>query len=475
MKGIMYIDRTLLKRFEEDVSMDFPYLQKQDPEVYELVKQEEQKQQYKLSMIPSENFSSPAVREALASVFVHKYAEGYPRKRYYEGNQFADSLEELCQKRARQAFSLPDDWHVNVQPLAGANSNLAVYNALLEPGDTILSMYLPDGGHLSHGWSFPEQDEQGLEGQVEQSIYLGGKRKISIVSKIFKVVQYKVERDSRLFDYKKIMGIAKEYRPKMIISGGTAYPREINYEALHSIANEVGAYYLADIAHEAGLVAAGANKSPVGKADVITFTTHKTIRGPRGAVILCRGELADKIDFGVFPGLQGGPFEHTIAALAVCLKEACTPAFKEYAFQVVKNAQRLAQRFIERGFDVVSGGTDKHLVLIDMRSKNLSGRNPAKALDQAGIIVNRNSVPNETGSPMNPSGLRMGTPTITTRGMKEREMDQIAEWIDCVIKIVGPYCELKPVEFEQKIKIMPELDSIAAEVKSLCQKYSLTI
>ena len=455
--------------------MDFPHLQKQDPEVYELVKQEEQKQQDKLSMIPSENFSSPAVREALASVFVHKYAEGYPRKRYYEGNQFADNLEELCQKRARQAFSLPDDWHVNVQPLAGANSNLAVYNALLKPGDTILSMYLPDGGHLSHGWSFPEQDEQGLGGQVEQSIYLGGKRKVSIVSKIFTVVQYKVEPDTRLFDYKKLMAVAKEYRPKMIISGGTAYPREIDYDALHSIAKEVGAYYLADIAHEAGLIAAGVNKSPVGKADVVTFTTHKTIRGPRGAVILCRGDLADKIDYGVFPGLQGGPFEHTIAALAVCFKEACTPAFKEYAFQVVKNAQRLARRFMEKGYDVVSGGTDKHLVLIDMRSKNLSGRNPAKALDRAGIIMNRNSVPNETGSPMNPSGLRMGTPTITTRGMNELEMDQIAEWVDRVITLVTPDCELKPADFEEKIKKMPELDSIAAEVKSLCLKYPLNI
>lgn len=455
--------------------MDFQYLQKQDPEIYELIKQEEQKQQYKLSMIPSENFSSPAVREALASVYVHKYAEGYPRKRYYEGNQFTDNLEELCQRRARQAFSLPDDWHVNVQPLAGANSNLAVYNALLETGDTILSMYLPDGGHLSHGWSFPEQDEKGLQGQVEQSIYLGGKRKVSIVSKIFNVVQYKVEPATRLFDYKKLMAIAKEYRPKMIISGGTAYPREIDYDALHDIAKEVGAYYLADIAHEAGLVAAGANKSPVGKADVVTFTTHKTIRGPRGAVILCRGDLADKIDYGVFPGLQGGPFEHTIAALAVCFKEACTPAFKEYAFQVVKNAQRLAQRFMEKGYDVVSGGTDKHLVLIDMRSKNLSGRNPAKALDQAGIIMNRNSVPNETGSPMNPSGLRMGTPTITTRGMKEPEMDQIAEWVDRVITIVKPDCNLKPAAFEEKIKNIPELEKISAEVKSLCLKYPLNI
>jgi glycine hydroxymethyltransferase len=364
---------------------------------------------------------------------------------------------------------------VNVQPLAGGNSNLAVYNGLLDPGDTILSMYLPDGGHLSHGWSFPEKDEQGLGGQVEQAIYLGGKRKISIVSKIFKVVQYKVEPGSRLFDYKKIMAIAKEYRPKMIISGGTAYPREIDYDALRSIAKEVGAYYLADIAHEAGLVAAGANKSPVGKADVITFTTHKTIRGPRGAVILCRGDLAERIDFGVFPGLQGGPFEHTIASLAVCLKEACTPAFKKYAFQVVKNAQRLAQRFMEKGYDVVSGGTDKHLVLIDMRSKKLSGRNPAKALDQAGIIMNRNSVPNETGSPMNPSGLRMGTPTITTRGMKEKEMDKIAEWVDYVIRVVGPDCDLKPAEFEEKIKKMAELRKIAAEVKTLCRKYPLNI
>ncbi|HUH65345.1 MAG TPA: serine hydroxymethyltransferase [Syntrophales bacterium] len=453
--------------------MNFPHIRKQDPAIYRLIKQEEEKQQYKLSMIPSENFSSPAVREALSSVFVHKYAEGYAHKRYYEGNQFVDNLEELCIKRARKAFTLPDDWHVNVQPLAGGNSNLAVYNGLLETGDTILSMYLPDGGHLSHGWSFPEKEEQGLGGQVEQAIYLGGKRKISIVSKIFKVVQYKVEPHKRLFDYDKIAEIAKEYRPKMIISGGTAYPREINYDALSAIARQVGAYYLADIAHEAGLVAAGANKSPVGKADIVTFTTHKTIRGPRGAVILCRGELAEKIDFGVFPGLQGGPFEHTICSLAVCLKEAATPAFKRYAFQVVKNAKRLAHRFMEKGYDVVSGGTDKHLVLIDLRNKNLSGRNPARALDVAGIIMNRNSVPNETGSPMNPSGLRMGTPTVTTRGMKEKEMDMIAGWVDRVINLVAPYCDLKPAEFEAKIRNMSELKKTAVEVKALCKKYPL--
>jgi glycine hydroxymethyltransferase len=455
--------------------MKFEHIKNVDPEVYELIKNEEEKQQYKLGLIPSENFSIPAVREALASVFVHKYAEGQIGKRYYEGNQFVDKLDLLCKQRARTAFNLPDDWHVNIQPLAGGNANLAVYNGLLKPGDTILSMYLPDGGHLSHGWSFPEKDEQGLKGQVDQDVYLGGKRKISIVSKFFNVVQYKVDPNTRLFDYKHIAEIAAEYKPQMIISGGTAYPREIDHQALSKIAKDAGAYYLADVSHEAGLIAGGANRSPVGSADVVSFTTHKTLRGPRGAVLLCRGDLADKIDYGVFPGLQGGPFEHTIAALAVCLKQAATPAFAEYAKQVVRNAQSLAQAMLDKGYDVVSGGTDKHLILIDLRNKKLSGRNPAKALDYAGIILNRNSVPNETGSPMNPSGLRMGTPIVTTRGMKEKEMEKIAEWIDKVISLVAPHCALKSKEFTAMLPQMKELNAIAKEVRMLCEKFPLEI
>jgi glycine hydroxymethyltransferase len=453
--------------------MRFEHLKKTDPEVYKLVIQEEEKQQHKLSLIPSENFSDPAVREALSSVFVHKYAEGQIGKRYYEGNQFVDELDTLCKQRAATAFSLPEDWHVNIQALAGGNANLAVYNGLLEPGDTILSMYLPDGGHLSHGWSFPEKDEEGLKGQVDQDVYLGGKRKISIVSKFFNVVQYKVNPQTRLFDYEQIDRIAAEYKPRIIVSGGTAYAREIDHNALAATAKKVGAYYLADVSHEAGLIAGGANHSPVGLADVVTFTTHKTLRGPRGAVILCRGELADQIDYGVFPGLQGGPFEHTIASLAVCLKLAATAEFAAYAKQVVVNAKCLAQAMLEKGYDVVSGGTDKHLVLIDLRNKNISGRNPAKALDYAGIILNRNSVPNETGSPMNPSGIRMGTPTVTTRGMKEPEMAKIAGWIDRVITLVAPHCALKPKEFAALLPGMAELTGIAKEVKDLCLRFPL--
>jgi glycine hydroxymethyltransferase len=455
------------------MEMLFENLIKTDPEVYALIRKEEDRQQYKLALIPSENFTLPAVREALSSVFVHKYAEGQIGKRYYEGNRFVDELDALCQERAARAFNPPAGWHVNVQPLAGGNANLAVYNGLLDPGETILSMFLPDGGHLSHGWSFPEKDEAGLKGQVDESVYLGGKRKISIVSKFYNVVQYKVDPKTRLLDYEAIRAIARRYKPRMVVSGGTAYPREIDHDALARIARETGAYYFADVSHEAGLIAGGVLRSPAGPADVVSFTTHKTLRGPRGAVILCRKELAELIDYGVFPGLQGGPFEHTIAALAVCLKLALEPDFKVYARQVVKNAQRLAQRFIELGYDVVGGGTDKHLILIDLRSKNLSGRNPARALDRAGIILNRNSVPLETGSPMNPSGLRLGTPTVTTRGMGEAEMDLIAAWIDRVIKAVAPYADLKPGAFEDQMDEIPELRETAGAVRALCGRFPL--
>ena len=455
--------------------MSYEHLKNFDPEVYELIKAEEQRQQDKLSMIPSENFTLPAIREVLSSVFVHKYAEGQPKKRYYEGNEYTDQIELLCKERAKAAFSLPEDWGVNVQALAGGNANFGVYNGILTPGDRILSMYLPDGGHLSHGWSFPEKDEAGLEGQVDQDVYLGGRRKVSVVSKIFDVVQYKVDAESRLFDYDHIREIAKKYQPKIIISGGTAYPREIDYQALADIAGEIGAYYLADVSHEAGLIAAGVNKSPVGIADVVTFTTHKTLRGPRGAVILAKDDLIGKIDTGIFPGFQGGPFEHCIASIAVCLKDVQSDSFRDYAKQVVLNAQRLSAKLIERGYDVVSGGTDKHLVLVDLRNKGISGRNPAKALDAAGIVANRNSVPNETGSPMNPSGLRFGTPVITTRGMKEAEMDQIAAWIDEVITAVQPFSNLKPKEFRAKMPEIETIPKVAAEIKALCQKFPLDI
>ncbi len=446
-----------------------------DEEVYALVKKEERKQQDKLSLIASENFSKRATREALSTVFVHKYAEGQVGRRYYEGNQYVDELESLCMRRASEVFALPADWQANVQALSGSNANLAVYNGLLTPGDVILSMYLPDGGHLSHGWSLPEEGENGLLGQIGQQVYLGGARKTSIVSKIFRVVQYKVDPATRVFNYDAIRQIALEHRPKMIVSGGTAYPRQIDHAALASIAGQVGAYYLADVSHEAGLIAAGANPSPVGLADVVTFTTQKTLRGPRGAIILGRGDLMERVALGIFPGLQGGPFEHCIASIAVALKDAATPAFKQYGRQVVANARRLAACMLEAGYDVVTGGTDKHLVLVDLRNKQMSARNLAVALDRAGIILNRNSVPNETGSPMSPSGIRMGTPTVTTRGMGEAEMATIAAWIDRVARLVAPVVNLRTKEFRSVVAELPELDAIAGEVRSLCARYPLDI
>lgn len=455
--------------------MQYDEIKVVDPEILGLILDEEKRQQEKLSLIPSENFSSRAVREALSSVFVHKYAEGQIGKRYYQGNQIVDKLDALCKDRARKLFALPDDWSVNIQSLAGANANLGVYNGLLEPGDTILSMFLPDGGHLSHGWSLPGEGESELSEELEQPVYYGGSRKVSIVSKMFRVVQYKVDPKTRMFDYDRIRSIALECRPRIIISGGTAYPREINHSALAAAAREVGAYYLADISHEAGLVAAGVNTSPIGIADVVTFTTHKTLRGPRGAIIVGKADLMKSVDLGVFPGLQGGPFEHSIAGIAVALKEANSSDFKTYARQIIVNAKRLAERLLTYGYDVVTGGTDKHLVLVDLRNKGISGRNPATALDMAGIVLNRNTVPQETGSPVNPSGIRMGTPTITTRGMKEPEVDQIAEWIDRVIRAIEPHCSLKPKEFWLAIAEIGEIETIAKEVAELCARFPVRI
>lgn len=439
-----------------------------DPEIYTLIKEEEKRQENTVDLIPSENFTIPAVREALSSVFVHKYAEGQIGARFYEGNVNVDKLDAICKERAKLAFSLDDNWSVCVQALSGSNANLGVYNSLLSVGDTILSMYLPDGGHLSHGWSFAEEDE---DKQVDNDVYLGGSRKVSIVSKIFNVVQYKTDITTRQFDYNRIKELAEKYRPKMIITGGTAYPREIDYHSISKIAKEVGAYYLADIAHEAGLIAAGVNKPPFNYADIVTFTTHKTLRGPRGALIICRKELEKQINFGVFPGLQGGPHEHTIAAIAVCLKDVTSESFKEYAKQVVNNAKCLASELAKHGYDIVSGGTDKHLVLIDLRNKGLSARNIAVALDYAGIVINKNTVPNETSNSVNPSGIRLGTPSVTSRGMKEKEMEIIVDWINRVINAVKPIIDLKYVDFVKEMKKIRELSNIQAEVKELCSNF----
>jgi len=366
-------------------------------QIFSIIAREKTRQREELEMIPSENFASAAVMKAVGSCLMNKYAEGYPNRRYYQGNANVDRVESICRNRILQAFGLDKTkWGVNVQPHSGCEANLAVYNALLKAGDKIMSMYLPDGGHLSHGWHMPG-------------------KKITFVSKIFKVQFYHVSKKTLVFDYDQIARQALKYRPKLIISGGTAYPREINYKRLSQIAHKVGALYLADVAHEAGLIAAGAMQSPFPWADVVTFTTHKTWRGPRGAIIVAKKTLIDAINFSIIPGLQGGPHMHSIAGIAVAAKELQTPAFKKYAFQIVKNAKVLAAELQKGGLNIVSGGTDKHLVLVDLRNVGLTGWVVAWALEKAGIIANRNTVPYDTGSPFYPSGLRFGTPALTTR------------------------------------------------------------
>lgn len=433
-----------------------------DPQIAKLISLESKRQRDVLEMIPSENYASRAVREAVGSVLMNKYAEGQVGKRYYQGNWVIDEVEALCKARALKAFGLSDkEWGVNVQALSGSPANLAVYNALLMPGDRIMSMYLPDGGHLSHGWELPN-------------------KKVTIVSKIWQIFFYNVDKKTRVFDYDALEKLAQQIKPKLLIAGGTAYPREINHQRMGKIAHSVGALYMADVAHEAGLIAAGANSAPFPHADIVTMTTHKTLRGPRGAMIFTRGrERAALVDQSVFPSIQGGPHEHTIAGIAVALHEVMTPNFKTYAKQVVKNAQLLADMFVKEGLDVVSGGTDKHLVLIDLRSINASAWVVAWALEYAGIVVNRNTVPFDTGSSMYPSGLRLGTPAITTRGMKEKEMRQIGEWIVSVIKEVSHYrlpdAKEERSTFLKKVRTEladnKNLKSIAAYVKILCKQF----
>lgn len=397
-------------------------LKQTDPEIYELIQSEETRQLSDLEMIPSENFVSDAVREAVGSVLMNKYSEGQPFKRYYQGNQYIDQIEALTEKRALLAFGLAEDqWHVNVQAVTGTVANFSVYAALLNPGDKMLGMSLYDGGHLSHGWKLPDTGKP-----------------ISFTARIYDTHFYSVDPVTKIFDYDAIEKIAKEIKPKILISGGTAYPREINHKRMRQIADLVGALYMADVAHEAGLIVGGANSSPFPYAHVVTMTTRKTLRGPIGALIfasktLLGDEVAEKIDFAVFPSLQGGPQNHSIAGIGVALHEAMQPSFKQYAGQVVKNAQVLAGELIKAGFDVVSGGTDKHLVLVDLRSRGWTGKDAALALEKVGIIANKNTVPGETGKPWNPSGLRLGTPALTTRGMVESDMVEIAKKISATL------------------------------------------
>lgn len=429
--------------------------------IFDLIKKEEKRQKETLMMIPSENYTYPEVRRAVGSILMQKYAEGQPGRRYYQGNEYVDQVESLCEERALTAFHLsPKKWAANVQPHSGCPANLAVYNAVLNVGDKIMSMFLPDGGHLSHGWQMPD-------------------KKVTLVSKIFNVQFYRVEPETRIFDYDKIEAQALKFKPKMLITGGTAYPREIDYKRMSQIAKKVGAYYLADIAHEAGLITGGAMKSPFPYADFVTMTTHKTLRGPRGAIIITRKEFEHDIDFSIIPGLQGGPHLHSIAGIAIALAKTQEPKFKKYAKQVIVNAKLLAKLLKEKGYDVVSGGTDKHLVLLDLRKSGTNGWIVAWALEKAGIIANRNTVPGESASPFYPSGLRLGTPALTARGMKEVEMKKIAEWIDVVITLVKS--EILPVEanarkiflksYMGKISRDRVLAKIAKDVKSLCSKF----
>lgn len=434
-----------------------------DTSISHLIFSEAKRQSEVLEMIPSENYASSDVRAAVGSVFMNKYAEGQAMKRYYQGNSVVDELETLCKSRALRLFGLSEAvWGVNVQALSGSPANLAIIAALLEPGEKILSMYLPDGGHLSHGWQLPD-------------------KKITLVSKIWDITFYHVDTSTRLFDYDAIAAQAREVKPKLLISGGTAYPREIDHKRMSEIAHDVGAYYLADVSHEAGLIAGGVNASPFLYADVVMMTTHKTLRGPRGAMIFSKKELSTVIDQSVFPGIQGGPHEHTIAGIAVALEEAHSEGFKAYARQVVTNAQVLANYFVSAGLDVVSGGTDKHLVLIDLRSINASAWVVAWALEFANIIVNRNTVPFDTGSSVYPSGIRLGTPAITTRGMKEEEMKKIGVWIMDVIHLVKdmhlPEEKAERLAFIAQTKKAfaqhHELRAIADRVKSLCAAFPL--
>jgi glycine hydroxymethyltransferase len=378
-----------------------------DPEIARLIADEEARQHRCVRLIASENYVSAAVMAATGTVLTNKYSEGYPGKRYYEGQRYIDEIETLAIDRARALFGAE---HANVQPYSGSPANLAVYFAFLQAGDTVMGMGLPAGGHLTHGWN------------------------VSITGTYFRAVHYGVRKDTGRIDYDEVRDLARKERPRLLWAGGTAVPRIIDFAAFAEIAKEVGAIFAADIAHIAGLVAGGVHPSPVPVADVVSSTTHKTLRGPRGGMILCRQAHQKAIDRAVFPGLQGGPHNHTTAGLAVALKEAAAPGFKEYAAQIVANARALAEALIERGFELVSGGTDNHLLLVDLTNKDVPGRKAARALDRAGIVCNCNSVPFDPRKPFDPSGIRLGTPAVTSRGMREPEMRQIATWIDQVVE-----------------------------------------
>jgi len=378
------------------------FLQKTDPEIYGIARDELKRQREGLELIPSENFTSLAVMEAQGSVFTNKYSEGYPGKRYYGGNEFADKSESLAIERAKKIFHAD---HANVQPHAGSQANMAAYFALLKPGDKVMGLNLSSGGHLTHG------------------------SPVNFSGKIYAIVPYNVDPKTHLLDFDAMEGQARAEKPALIVAGFTAYPRQVDFKRFREIADACGAKLMVDMAHIAGLIAGGAHPQPFPYADVVTTTTHKTLRGPRGAIILCRQEYQVPIDKAVFPGLQGGPLDHAIAAKAVCFHEAAKPEFSEYAHQIVKNAKAMADELMAQGMVLVSGGTDTHLILVDLRNMGITGKEAQLALDEAGLICNKNTVPYDTQSPFVTSGIRLGTPALTTRGMKEGEMKEIARMI----------------------------------------------
>ncbi len=411
------------------VRENLDYLAKYDEEVAQSVEMELDRQKNCIELIASENIVTPAVMSAMGTVLTNKYAEGYPGKRYYGGCEKVDVTENIARERAKKLFGAE---HANVQPHSGAQANTAVYIALLQPGDTVLGMSLACGGHLTHG------------------------SPVNMSGLVYNFVAYGIDDVTHRIDYDKVEELAMQHKPKLIVAGASAYPREIDFKRFGEIAKKCGAYLMVDMAHIAGLVAAGLHQSPVPYADVVTTTTHKTLRGPRGGLILCKEELAKKIDKGVFPGTQGGPLMHTIAAKAVCFGEALKPEFKEYQKQIIKNAQALASTLVEEGFDLVSGGTDNHLMLVDLRNFNITGKELENKLDSVNITLNKNAIPNDPQSPFVTSGVRIGTPAATTRGFKEDDM-----------RIIGKLIKLAASDFEA------QADYIRAEVKKLCEKYPI--
>jgi len=408
--------------------MDFENLKKFDPEVMKIIEMETDRQRNKIELIASENFVSPQVMEAMGSQLTNKYAEGYPGKRYYGGCEFVDIAEDLARDRLKKLFNAE---HANVQPHSGSNANIGVYFAVLKPGDKVLGMNLSQGGHLTHG------------------------SPVNISGTYFNFVPYGVDKETETIDYDQVREIALKERPKLIVAGASAYPRIIDFKRFREIADEVGAYLMVDMAHIAGLVAAGLHPSPVPYADFVTTTTHKTLRGPRGGAILCKKQYAKAIDKAIFPGIQGGPLMHVIAAKAVSFGEALKPEFKTYQEQIIKNAKALSESLIGEGFRLVSGGTDNHLILIDVRNKGLTGKKAEALLDEIGVTTNKNTIPFDTESPFVTSGLRIGTPAVTTRGMKEEDMKEIAKIIDLALNEAN------------------DRDIIKDRVKKLCDRFPL--